>query len=208
LQSVRDDPPPRLPNDGRFSEELQDFLNKCLVHKCEDRWTFAQLLSHKFLLKARFDDNDEQDERKDAERGLIEIRAIIKALYTHLICIQRDMQKNNRPTFSIEEEEDFDFYFGDLLTMDVITVLKRIVFSPNVDIEEISNEKNINRFRSINIKRLETLSYQLHVNVDTMIEEILNTCNYASLSESVEQEIIFNSNFTPKTIHDRKTIVK
>jgi hypothetical protein len=49
VQSIRDNAPPQLPNDGRFSATFRDFLSKCLTPNPDDRWTCMRLLHHPFV---------------------------------------------------------------------------------------------------------------------------------------------------------------
>lgn len=53
LKQVVADDPPRLPSNGQFSPEFQDFIVKCLQKKYIDRWNYSQLLEHEFLTKHR-----------------------------------------------------------------------------------------------------------------------------------------------------------
>src|SRR5690606_26243653 len=49
LQSIRDDVGPRVPNDGRWSDEFVDFIHQTLKKNPEERPTCEQLLQHPFL---------------------------------------------------------------------------------------------------------------------------------------------------------------
>nr|XP_022916679.1 dual specificity mitogen-activated protein kinase kinase 6 [Onthophagus taurus] len=51
LKQVVKDDPPRLPTDGGFSAELQDFIAKCLQKKYVDRPHYEGLLNHPFCLE-------------------------------------------------------------------------------------------------------------------------------------------------------------
>lgn len=51
LCAVVNSPPPRLPeNDSRFSEDLRNFVNRCLVYEVTNRANYLELLKTKFLL--------------------------------------------------------------------------------------------------------------------------------------------------------------
>ena len=83
LHSIRDDKPPAVPDDGRFSPEFQDFVRCMLQRKPEDRQSAIQLLSHPFLVKAGTDDG-EAEKLFDDELGVAELTAIFAAVAQHL----------------------------------------------------------------------------------------------------------------------------
>ncbi|XP_060521212.1 dual specificity mitogen-activated protein kinase kinase 6 [Cylas formicarius] len=58
LKQVVTDDPPRLPSDGQFTADFEDFIVKCLQKKYMDRWNYDQLLQHQFLTKHRDLDSD------------------------------------------------------------------------------------------------------------------------------------------------------
>ncbi|CAG9767070.1 unnamed protein product [Ceutorhynchus assimilis] len=51
LKQVVAEDPPRLPLDGQFSTEFEDFISRCLQKKYTDRFNYSQLLQHEFLTK-------------------------------------------------------------------------------------------------------------------------------------------------------------
>ena len=53
IPQILNSPPPRLPNDGRFSQELRDFVRICLNHQTANRPSASNLLQHPFIQKAR-----------------------------------------------------------------------------------------------------------------------------------------------------------
>ena len=57
LQYIVNEPVPPLPAD-QFSEEFQDFCNKCLIKDPHKRPNFKYLVKHKFVLKAEDDKVD------------------------------------------------------------------------------------------------------------------------------------------------------
>ena len=50
-EAVLNTDPPRLPDDGTFSEEMQDFLNLCLQIDPKDRANTHDLLEHPWIKK-------------------------------------------------------------------------------------------------------------------------------------------------------------
>ncbi|KAL4587767.1 hypothetical protein LXL04_000641 [Taraxacum kok-saghyz] len=57
---------PTLP--GHFSDELRDFLNKCLIRVPSERWSCNQLLRHPFLLSCSSSSSSEYMDRKSSPR--------------------------------------------------------------------------------------------------------------------------------------------
>ena len=53
LYNIPEGPPPRLPEDGPFSDALRDFVSQCLVLDPNDRATAATLALHKALALTR-----------------------------------------------------------------------------------------------------------------------------------------------------------
>lgn len=85
LESVRDNPPPRLPPEGDWSDEFRDFIAVSLVRDPAERHTAEQLLEHPFLKKASPDDSA----IGTVEESVKELEAILEALYKHLDSIRK-----------------------------------------------------------------------------------------------------------------------
>jgi mitogen-activated protein kinase kinase 3 len=49
LKRVCDDEPPRLPDDGRYTSEFQDFIAQCLQKDYQNRAYYSALLEHPFI---------------------------------------------------------------------------------------------------------------------------------------------------------------
>jgi mitogen-activated protein kinase kinase len=49
LQFVVNEPPPTLPNDVEYPDDLKDFLKQCLIKDPNERPTPSQLLSHPYV---------------------------------------------------------------------------------------------------------------------------------------------------------------
>lgn len=91
LHSIRDDKPPQVPDDGRFSDDFRDFVACMLVRQPEGRKTAVQLLAHPFLSRACEEDAStpvaaDADTDAQSEQGLAlaELRAIVSAATQHL----------------------------------------------------------------------------------------------------------------------------
>lgn len=99
-------PPPTLSKPDNFSENLNSFVNSCLIRNPEQRWTAKELLDHPFIkgslgedcLKELVDDFLFYEERKQKER---EEAAVRDANICRLIAkINEDAKEN----FSFENE--------------------------------------------------------------------------------------------------------
>lgn len=88
LRCVRDSAPPRLPDDGTWSSEYQDFITQCLQHDPDKRASASKLLTHPFLSKA-FPEESEMME----QIGIEELKSIVKALYSHLETLRNESIK-------------------------------------------------------------------------------------------------------------------
>jgi serine/threonine protein kinase len=96
LHCIRDEEPPTLPDDGRFSEEFKDFLSSCMQKNPSDRLTCNELLLHPFLRKALPEEcgigsntMEHGHENNDVEtRGILELKSILSALRLHFERIQ------------------------------------------------------------------------------------------------------------------------
>lgn len=51
LNQIANKPSPNVPSNGNFSEELQDFISKCLQKAPEDRSSSVALMAHPWILK-------------------------------------------------------------------------------------------------------------------------------------------------------------
>lgn len=51
LDQIAEQQSPNVPNNGHFSEELQDFISRCLMKNPGDRDSTHQLLAHPWILK-------------------------------------------------------------------------------------------------------------------------------------------------------------
>ena len=102
LESVRDNPPPSLPSEGKWSPEYRDFLSKCLVRDPAARCTAAQLLRHPFLKRVT------EDEAVVAleEKGTKELDDILESLYTHLCDIRKhaSRQESKSPHSTVDRD--------------------------------------------------------------------------------------------------------
>jgi mitogen-activated protein kinase kinase len=58
LQHIVNEPAPRLTPEGRFPEEAQEFVEKCLLKDPDERWNPPQLLQHPWCQHARASDFD------------------------------------------------------------------------------------------------------------------------------------------------------
>lgn len=141
LHCIRDEEPPVLPDDGRFSDEFKDFLSSCMQKNPKDRLTCNELLLHPFLRKALPEEcgigsnnadtgaGQREDEAKDVEiRGILELKSILSALRLHFERIQLGISpKSGRENLESPSSHQFfeklktsklhdfmcDFLFGD-----------------------------------------------------------------------------------------------
>ena len=92
LNSIRDKEPPRLPDNGKWSEEFRDFVAQCLTQSPANRPSCTDLLKHAFILRAA-PDSAEEDAAGRTARGLEDLQSIIAATYTHLQKLKEDYER-------------------------------------------------------------------------------------------------------------------
>lgn len=92
LKCVRDDDPPEMPSDGRWSNEIRDFVAKCLKKDPAHRATCAELLEHPFVRHATMDseDADAEAESRLRDRALAELNVLLATTLNHLTVLQRE----------------------------------------------------------------------------------------------------------------------
>ena len=132
LHCIRDEEPPSLPKNGKFSDEFKDFLSSCLQKDPKCRLTCNQLLLHPFLRKAvpeecgigshnngsGRDDNptaraeENLKESKEVEsRGLFELHSILSALHLHFERIQLGISPKSGLQHN-EQSSKHPFFYG------------------------------------------------------------------------------------------------
>ena len=163
LHCIRDEEPPSLPNNGKFSDEFKDFLSSCLQKDPKKRLTCNQLLLHSFLRKAvpeecgigshnngsgRTDDvvtREEENlrEAKETEtRGLFELHSILSALHLHFERIQLGIS----PKSGLQHDElssKHPFFYG-LKTKKVEDFLQLFLLGDNYNNNSNNNNNNNN----------------------------------------------------------------
>lgn len=92
LNSIRDKEPPRLPDNGKWSEEFRDFVAQCLTQSPANRPSCTELLKHAFVLRAA-PDSAEEDAAGRTARGLEDLQSIIAATYTHLLRLKEEYER-------------------------------------------------------------------------------------------------------------------
>ena len=129
LHSIRDDTPPQVPDDGRFSAGFRDFVACMLVRSPGERLTALQLLEHPFLQVAGAGAGNVEDKAQDDEAaaeaaeaaaeaeaaaaaeaeaeaaadiavGRRELRAIVSVLWQHLDRRRREQLRADAPASS------------------------------------------------------------------------------------------------------------
>ncbi|CAK4096344.1 unnamed protein product [Aphanomyces euteiches] len=100
LHSIRNEPPPKLPQEADFSPEFRDFLAKCLIKDQNERWSVKQLLEHDFLRECRREssfahDNGGSskslDDGEDAEIDGIELDVIVPKVMEYYMKNAKDL---------------------------------------------------------------------------------------------------------------------
>jgi serine/threonine protein kinase len=193
LNSIRDNPPPKLP-ESKFSVEFCDFLNKCMLQDPCERYTCEQLLSHNFLEKA-FIDEDIVDEESQT-KGIEELENILTALLQH---VRRTKSATNQSFHSSKntsnvsnENSDSDFssggYYYQLRTTSTPDFLRYLLLR-NFNLESPQDE--------LSSCILHYLSHQLHLPCEKVISVVTFFCN--NLKDDEDEDYIP----TPKASHSK-----
>jgi len=192
LQSIRDEKPPAVPEDGRFSPEFKDFIDKCLFRNPNDRQTAEVLLSHPFLNKASYE-QDLEDEQIDMERGLSELQDILSALCQHLVYKKAEHSKSNHN--GNQQSPQCDLTTKPSLKDDLSTIL--------LDTSQFSLSSLLDRLFSLDepaaAKRFSFLATQLHLSSSMLLDSIKIVC--AKLVSTHENPLFAS---TPKAAHHQQ----
>jgi len=185
LHSIRDDKPPTVPDDGRFSSEFQDFIACTLKRKPEDRQTANQLLNHPFLSKACAEDA-ESERQLDEELGLAELSAIVNVVAQHLD--RRKVEQGRAATFNVQDDG-------------IPESLEQALTNLNSYTQAESFDKIFLRGRD-----LSHLALQLHLSVDTLTQTMTSVVK--EMRNNVLIPPIQDTLRTPKASHGRGRVVK
>ena len=193
LNSIRDNPPPKLP-ESKFSVEFCDFLNKCMLQDPSERYTCEQLLAHTFLEKALMDEDvvDEESQIKSIE----ELENILTALLQH---VRRTKSTANQSFHSSEnsssisnENSDSEFssggYYYQLRTTSTSDFLRYLLLR-SVSAEGSPDDPSNNI--------LYYLSHQLHLPCEKVLSVVTFFCN--NLKDDEDEDYIP----TPKASHSK-----
>lgn len=189
LQSIRDEPPPRLPADS-FSPELCDFIARCLQKDPEQRWTCRQLLGHPFLTKAVVDDGIE--DIFDKNECIAELQSIISAIYSHIKEIKLQFQSTSSTNYSEGEPSKTPRHshriFGDL-NMPAEELLYVVMFGkkksgndrimidiPALGTPGIHGQKKVAKMQLLRPKLI-NFAKQLHLPLEVLLTEAHSYCD-------------------------------
>ncbi len=150
LHSIRDSSPPSLPLNSKFSPEFRDFLDMCLKHNPDERYTCIQLLEHQFIKKYYLTD-PESDILTD-DHGITEIRSIMSALYLHIA-------RSKAVILPVGSIDRCKVDKGDYCSSDISNLLRTFLLTANAD------------------NRLSEIAKQLHLPLDKLVDEINLYCD-------------------------------
>jgi serine/threonine protein kinase len=151
LHCIRDEEPPTLPDDGRFSEEFKDFLSSCMQKNPSDRLTCNELLLHPFLRKAlpeecgigpnTMEHGHREDGHDDVEtRGILELKSILSALRIHFERIQLGIS----PESGRENTESSSHgFFDKLKTSKLHDFICAFLFGDNSEVLKEETKENV-----------------------------------------------------------------
>lgn len=150
LHSIRDSSPPTLPENSKFSPELRDFLNMCLRHNPDERYSCLQLLEHPFIKKYYV--TEPESDILTEDHGITEIRSIMSALYLHIARSKAVIL----PAGTVDRNKVDK---GDYSSSDISNVLRTYLIAPNTR------------------NRLSELAKQLHLSEEKLVDEINTYCD-------------------------------
>lgn len=194
LHSIRDQKPPSLPDDGRFSIEFREFLSLMLQHDPLERPTCAELLKHPFLSKSY---NEDISEGYAVEDGLQELSKIIMALTAHLDKLKKEIEC---PEIFAKRSHGESFITRALRTKSGCQLIEDALFGEATSIvssDPFSPGKAMTEDRFLPADRLRTLSKQLRIPLDLALYTVRVSLSKDSSSESTNSA----SAPTPKASH-------
>lgn len=150
LHSIRDSSPPTLPENGKFSPEFRDFLNMCLKHNPDERYTCIQLLEHPFIKKNYLSDPETDIVTED--HGITEIRSIMSALYLHIA-------RSKAVILPVGSIDRCKVDKGDYSSSDISNLLRTFLLTANAD------------------NRLSVIVKQLHLPLEKLVDEVNMYCD-------------------------------
>ena len=153
LHCVRDLAPPALPDGEKWSNEFRDFIARCLTQEPSQRGTCAELLAHPFLQKAFIDPESQAND----DRGLHELRAVVLALYEHVLKMEACGETSVVLDMCRDKERD----------LDIMDTFYRILFAESRHASEGEHRERAGLMPSA---RLSILADQLHMPVDRVVE--------------------------------------
>ena len=190
LQSIRDDKPPAVPDDGRFSLEFKDFIACMLQGKPEDRQSAIQLLNHPFLASACPEEGDTEKllEEDEQEFGMLELNAILSAVAQHI-----DRRRNEQLRAASLSNNQEASGMPDSLEQ-VLGNLPKYTQSESLEKVFLSG------------RDLSALGLQLHLPVAKIVERVASVCEeFRSYNQETPSPPIFSNTLrTPKSHHGRK----
>jgi len=189
LHSIRDDKPPQVPDDGRFSDDFRDFVACMLVRQPEGRKTAVQLLAHPFLSLACEEEaaapmaaDADADAQSEQGLALAELRAIVSAATQHLE--RRRAEHLRTAALNLQDdgsEENLERILGRLSSYTLQEAFER-VFLKSRDVF--------------------TLATQLGLPVDVLVAELVKAAQEVGEMRRTVQEAPYDSFLpTPKAAH-------
>ena len=195
LSSIRDNPPPKLP-ESKFSSEFCDFLSKCLIQNPTERYTCEQLLGHKFLEKAVMDDDvvDEESELRSVE----ELENILSAMVQHIRKAKAaanqsfySSKSSNTSNDNADSEFSSSSYYQQLRTISVPDFIRYLLLRNNMRGEEAEEGGEF-------CNTLQNLAYQLHLSSEKAAKIVKAFCDNLKDDGDEDEE---NYISTPKASH-------
>ena len=203
LQSVRDKPSPTVPDNGQWSGDFRSFIALCLKKDPEERPSASVLLKHPFLSQAFVEEHEDI-----ANIGAEELRAIVKALYSHVDLLRNDSLKmstaGQNAIIELERNESVSGKYpysplsegkseekGNLISSMEMT--KLLLFGEPLNVAA-DGRQSVESVSSPRPHRLKVLAEQLHIPLPMAIQIARKTLLNYSSSDVIDVA-------TPKATH-------
>jgi serine/threonine protein kinase len=200
LNSIRDSPPPNVPDDGTHSDDFRDFIACMLKQDPDARHTCNQLLEHPFIVNnaqtleistgaslsvADIETLEEQGVDVDelsTEHYVAELQTILFGLYSHLVKLKADsdvLLNRMTCTDSMKESRRKSILVEVVKRLGAVAAMRFLLLG--------SEELGPTPITQEELTGVSTLASQINLSPERTVREINQFC--AKLVEGIEDEV-------------------